>query len=160
MLQVTAKRRRKRCKAEKLRIRIKKVGVLTPVVKSVRGVIGEENFKELKSKGIALHTDVIRNFVATSDSDFGESVLRQLFAAADKDNSGTIELEELEEALTSGLGFNFLRENQVKGIFKRADKDGNGSIDLNEFIKVAPKTLEQNLVKLAKNNGGDLGLLA
>ena len=33
-------------------------------------------------------------------------------------------------------------------------------ISLEEFMDEAPRTLKTNLVKLAKNNGGDMGLLA
>merc|ERR1712176_708295 len=157
--ETTKDKTEKKVESKKTENKNKKDGVFTPVVKGVRAVVGEELFTKLKYKGIGLHTDVIKNFVGTSDSEFGQFVLLQLFAAADKDNNGTIEVEELEEALNK-LGFDFLRENQVKSLFKRADKDGNGSLDLEEFMKVAPKTLEQNLVKKAKNTGGDLGLLS
>lgn len=136
----------------------KKNGPLTPVVKGVKAALGEEEFKKLKVKGIGMHSDVIKGFVDTSDSKFGQFVLKQLFTAADKDGNGTIEQEELEAALKK-LGFDFLKDNQVKGIFQRADLDKNGCLDEEEFMKAAPKALQQNLVKLAKNNGGDLGLL-
>lgn len=137
----------------------KKNGPFTPVVKTVRIVIGDDKFKKLKLKGIGMHSDVIKGFVDTSDSKFGQFVLKQLFAAADKDKNGTIERDELEAALKR-LGFEFLKDGQMKGIFQRADADKNGGIDLEEFMKSAPKVLQQNLVKLAKNNGGDLGLLS
>ena len=35
-----------------------------------------------------------------------------------------------------------------------------GVIDYDEFVKEAPKTLKTNLVKLAKNNGAELGFLS
>ena len=35
-----------------------------------------------------------------------------------------------------------------------------GVIDYEEFVKEAPKTLKTNLVKLAKNNGAELGFLS
>ncbi|KAL7455042.1 hypothetical protein ACHAWC_006623 [Mediolabrus comicus] len=44
-------------------------------------------------------------------------------------------------------------------IINRADVNGDGMISLEEFMDEAPKTLKTNLVKLAKNNGGDMGLL-
>ena len=43
---------------------------------------------------------------------------------------------------------------------KRADEDDNCVIDYEEFVKEAPKTLKTNLVKLAKNNGAELGFLS
>ena len=42
---------------------------------------------------------------------------------------------------------------------KRADEDDNCVIDYDEFVKGA-KTLKTNLVKLAKNNGAELGFLS
>ena len=42
---------------------------------------------------------------------------------------------------------------------QRADKDKNGTIEFDEFTAEIPKTLKTNLVKLAKKNGGDMGLL-
>jgi Ca2+-binding EF-hand superfamily protein len=58
------------------------------------------------------------------------------------------------------LGFSWLQSKQIQGIFQRADLDDNGAIDFDEFMKEAPKTLRTNLIKLAKKNGGDMGLLA
>jgi Ca2+-binding EF-hand superfamily protein len=84
--------------------------------------------------------------------------LQQLFSLADANRSGTIDVDELKVALRA-LGFDWLKEEKVQGIFARADTDANGAIDLDEWIKEAPKTLKTNLVKLAKKNGGDMGLL-
>ena len=36
----------------------------------------------------------------------------------------------------------------------------NCVIDYEEFVEEAPKTLKVNLVKLAKNNGAELGFLS
>jgi len=57
------------------------------------------------------------------------------------------------------LGFKWLGEKQVGKIFERADDNGDEEISLEEFMSEAPKTLKVNLVKLAKANGGDMGLL-
>ena len=42
---------------------------------------------------------------------------------------------------------------------KRADLDKNGDIDWDEYVRAAPKTIRTNLVKLAKKNGTEMGLL-
>lgn len=135
-----------------------KEGVFSPMVLFVKGVLGDETLNKVRGKAINVHSDVIKSFVGTSESAFGDAVLRSMFRLADKDGNGTISEDELEVALHS-LGFSWLQDKQVGGIFKRADLDENGVIDMDEWIKEAPKTLKTNLVKLAKKNGGDLGFL-
>ena len=136
-----------------------KEGVFSPVVTTLKSVVGEDELNKLRGKVITMHSDVIKNFVGTSDSAFGQAVLKSMFAAADVDRNGTLEASELEKALKT-LGFRYLNEKQLRGIFERADADKDGHIDLDEWMKDAPKTLRTNLVKLAKKNGGDMGLLA
>jgi EF-hand domain pair len=136
-----------------------KDGVFSPMVLFVKGVLGDELLNKVRGKVISLHSEVIGSFVETAETTFGDAVLRSLFKLADKDSNGTICKDELQFALRS-LGFSWLQEKQIEGIFQRADGDGNGSIDIDEWVKEAPKTLRTNLVKLAKKNGGDMGLLA
>ena len=135
-----------------------KEGVFSPVVTTLKSVMGEDELNKLRGKAITMHSDVIKNFVGTSDSAFGQAVLKSMFAAADVDRNGTLEASELEKALKT-LGFRYLNEKQLRGIFERADADKDGHIDLDEWMKDAPKTLRTNLVKLAKQNGGDMGFL-
>ena len=85
--------------------------------------------------------------------------MKSLFSMADKDKNGTIEESELALAFQF-LGFDWLKEKQVRSILQRADKDQNGVLDMEEWLSEAPKTLRTNLIKLAKKNGGELGLLA
>jgi len=136
-----------------------KDGVFSPMVLFVKGIMGDQLLNKVRGKVISLHSDVIGSFVDTSSTAFGDAVLRSLFRLADKDESGTIDKEELQVALQS-LGFTWLEAKQVDGIFKRADADGNGSIEMDEWMAEAPKTLRTNLIKLAKKNGGEMGLLA
>mmetsp|Transcript_57068 Transcript_57068/g.170095 ORF Transcript_57068/g.170095 Transcript_57068/m.170095 type:complete len:107 (-) Transcript_57068:67-387(-) len=105
-----------------------------------------------------MHSDIIKRFVATADSSFGQTVLVRLFSAADRNGDGKLDEDEVADALRK-LGFSWLKEKQVGGIVKRADLDKNGYIDFEEFVREAPKTLKTNLVKLAKKNGGEMGLL-
>jgi hypothetical protein len=137
-----------------------KTGVFSPAVLLVKDAYGDDAaFNKFRAKVISMHSDVISSFVETSDSATGKAALRTLFQFADRDQSGTIEEEELAHAF-SVLGFDWLKEKQLKGIFKRADKDGNGAIDMEEWFSEAPKTLRTNLIKLAKKNGGEMGFLA
>jgi hypothetical protein len=136
-----------------------KDGVFTPVVKTAKNVMGEEELNKLRGKVIGLHSNVITDFVGTADSPFGQTVLKQMYAAFDTDRNGTLEESELEKVLKT-LGFSYLNTKQVNGIFERADADADGHIDEEEWKADFPKTLRTNLIKLAKKNGGDMGLLS
>lgn len=136
-----------------------KTGLFAPVVLLAKNAIGDDQLNKIRGKAIAEHSKVIGGFVETANTGVGENVLRTLFRLADVDKSGTIEEHELAAAFQT-LGFDHLKEKQVKGIFARADKDENGAIDWEEFRKEAPSTLRTNLIKLAKKNGGELGFLA
>ena len=135
-----------------------KEGIFSPIVVAASAVIGSEQLNKVRAKAISIHSDLIKSFVGTSDSAFGQSVLQQLFKYVDTDSSGYIDKEELSKAL-SLLGFKWLKEKQVNSIFDRADVNNDGIISIEEFMAEAPRTLKTNLVKLAKNNGGDMGLL-
>mmetsp|Transcript_38889 Transcript_38889/g.66376 ORF Transcript_38889/g.66376 Transcript_38889/m.66376 type:complete len:253 (+) Transcript_38889:37-795(+) len=137
---------------------VHKEGVFSPIVIAAGAVLGDDQLNKIRAKIISLHSDIIKSFVGTSDSEFGKAVLRQIFDAVDTDNSGYLDKEELAVALNM-LGFKWLGEKQVEKIFARADANGDLEISLEEFMEEAPKTLKVNLVKLAKNNGGDMGLL-
>jgi hypothetical protein len=135
------------------------VGVFSPIVLTAKKVVGDERLNKIRAKVISLHSEVIGGFVQTYDSPIGRSVLKSLFEVADVNKNGKIEEEELAAAMHL-LGFSWLQAKQVQGIFKRADLDENGDIDFDEFMKEAPKTLRTNLIKLAKKNGADMGLLS
>jgi EF hand len=137
---------------------VHKKGIFSPVVQVSKIALGSERLNKVRAKVISMHSDVISSFVSTADTALGNLVLRQLFRFADKDGSGAIDETELRAALQT-LGFDWLQEKQITGIFERADMDTNGAIDMDEWIKEAPRTLRTNLIKLAKKNGGDMGLL-
>lgn len=149
---------KKKAVPKKAKAAAHKEGVFSPLVLFMKGVLGDAALNKVRGKGITIHSDVIASFVATSESAFGDAVLRSLFKLADKDANGTICRDELKIALQS-LGFTWLQEKQVNGIFHRADADKNGAIDLDEWMAAAPKTLRTNLTKLAAKNGGELGFL-
>jgi hypothetical protein len=136
-----------------------KEGVLSPIVKSIKAVMGDEELNKLRGKVIGMHSELIGNFVATADTPFGQAVLKRMYATFDSDRNGTLEESELEKLLLT-LGFSHLNAKQIHGIFDRADSDHDGHVTMEEWMKEAPKTLRTNLIKLAKKNGGDMGLLA
>jgi len=120
--------------------------------------MGEKELNKLRADVIAQHTKVISSFVDTSESPFGQIVLRKMFEAADKDGNGTLDRNEILSALRA-MGFDFIGDEQVDTIMSRADIDKNEVIDFEEFVRETPRTLRSSLVKLAKQNGHDLGFL-
>jgi len=135
------------------------MGIFAPAVIGAKQVLGTKELNTLRGDVIGVHSKVIAAFVDTSESPFGQIVLKRMFEAADKDGNGSLDKEEVREALHA-LGFKFVKEKQIGQIFSRADLDGNEVIDFEEFVQEAPKTLRTSLVKLAKQNGHDLGFLA
>jgi|EP00956_Cyclotella_meneghiniana_P032729 hypothetical protein len=135
-----------------------KEGLLSPLVYAANSILGKDELNKLRAKIISYHSDIIKSFVDTADSEFGKSVLKQLFVITDVDKSGYLDKEEVASAFNL-LGFDWLGEKQVGKIFERADLNADGEISLEEFMEEAPKTLRVNLVKLAKKNGGEMGLL-
>ena len=135
-----------------------KDGVFSPIVYVAKNALGEDRLNKIRGKFISYHSDIIKSFVDTYETPFGQTALVRLFALVDKNRDGALDKTELAEAFRA-LGFSWLKEKQVEGILKRADTDENGVIDFEEFAKEAPKTLRTNLVKLAKKNGGEMGLL-
>jgi hypothetical protein len=60
--------------------------------------------------------------------------LTQMFKTFDKDNSGTIDANELHQMLLyMGVA---TTENEVKEMIAQVDKNGDGDIDLDEFLMV------------------------
>lgn len=135
------------------------VGPFAPVVTGAKAVMGEKELNKLRGDVIAAHSKVISAFVDTSESPFGQIVLSKMFEAADKDGNGTLDREEIKEALHA-LGFKFIKDKQLDIIFERADENDDLVIDFEEFVKESPKTLRSSLIKMAKQNGHDLGFLA
>jgi len=135
-----------------------KDGVFSPIVYAAKNTLGEDKLNIIRARIISYHSDIIKSFVDTYETPFGQTALVRLFALMDKNRDGTLDKIELAGAFRA-LGFSWLKEKQVEGILNRADVDKNGVIDFEEFAKEAPRTLRTNLVKLAKKNGGEMGLL-
>jgi hypothetical protein len=137
-----------------------KDGMFTPAVGVLKEVMGASELKKFRAEVIKAHGSVMGDFIDTAETKFGRWTLRRLFDAADKDKSGKLDEDELMSAMLA-LGFKWMEdEKKVAQLVKKADQDGDGLIDFEEFKKVAPIALKQNLLKLAKGNGGELGMLS
>ncbi|XP_020205845.2 calcium-dependent protein kinase 11 [Cajanus cajan] len=93
-----------------------------------------------KLKKMALHVIAER----LSEEEIGG--LKELFKMIDKDNSGTITFEELQEGLKS-VGCD-LMESEIKSLMDAADIDNNGTIDYGEFLAA---TLHLNKMERENN---------
>jgi len=60
----------------------------------------------------------------------------RVFKLYDRDNSGSLDISELEFALTSTLGY-IVPLKEVEKLVKKYDKDGSGGLDLDEFTALA-----------------------
>lgn len=135
-----------------------KDGIFSPAVLAAKQILGDDQLNKIRAKAISLHSDVISSFVDTYDSPLGKAIAQQFFAIMDKNKDGKLDEEEIANAFQS-LGFDWLKEKQIKGILARADTNNDGFVDFTEYLNELPKTLRTNLIKLAKKNGGDLGFL-
>lgn len=137
---------------------VAKRGIFSPAVEGAKKLMGEQELREFRAKVILEHSKVIGKFVDTSDSKFGRIALKALFEAADGNGDGTLDVDEVRAACNA-LGFSWLDEEKSQVLVAKADVDENDVIDFEEFCTSAPKVLRTNLVKLAKQNGNDLGFL-
>ena len=71
----------------------------------------------------------------TSSSQLTE--LKEMFKTLDKNNDGSISLEELEEGMSDIVALFNLDEPDVREMLAAADADKNGTIDYGEFIAAA-----------------------
>ena len=110
-------------------------GPFAPAVRGLKRLMGDQELNELRAKIIGEHSKVIKQFVDTSDSPTGQIALKVLFEAADKDGNGTLDKEEVKEALQA-LGFTFIEDGDVDRIFKKADADKNGAWPLRERTRL------------------------
>lgn len=134
-----------------------KEGVFSPVVQVAKAALGEDKLNKIRGKVIGVHSDIISSFVETHDSVLGNAVIKHIYGLFDENKDGKLDANELRSAFET-FGFSWLQEKQVDGIVKRAGGE-NGYLVFDQFKQEFPKTLRTNLVKLAKKNGAEMGLL-
>jgi len=135
-----------------------KEGVFSPLVFVAKEVMGANELKKFRAEIISYHSGGIKDFVNTYESAIGQKVVEEAFKIMDENNDGVIDDKELIKGLHA-LGFSWMDEKQIKGIVKKADKNKNGVLEFDEFNATVSKILKTNLLKLAKQNGDDMGLL-
>jgi len=136
-----------------------KDGPFTPTVVGFKVLMGDENLNSLRNYFIKLHGEVQEAAIDTHETETGQALMGWLFEQADKDGNGVIDKAELMEAMEK-LNFSWMDEKRIDKLIKKADKNDNEVLEYEEFAASSPKFLKQNLLKLAKKNGADLGLLS
>lgn len=136
-----------------------KDGPFTPTVVGFKVLMGDENLNSLRNYFIKLHGDAQTAAIDTHDTEMGKAMMGWLFDQADKDKNGTIDKQELQEAMQK-LGFDWMDEKRIDKFIKKADDNKDEVLQYEEFAKTSPKFLKQSLLKLAKKNGADLGFLS
>lgn len=85
------------------------------------------------------------------------------FSLFDKDRSGTIDVNELKDAMRA-LGI-FLKKKEVRLVMTKVDKDGSGAIDKEEFMslmaeQIVNRNQEEELKKVFQYyDDDDIGLI-
>jgi len=77
---------------------------------------------------------------------FREDLCLQVFRSLDRDSSGFISVQELQELLDSGEAHDFLGSHlhdEAHRMIQRYDADGDGRLDFVEFTKLVTQTPER-----------------
>jgi Ca2+-binding EF-hand superfamily protein len=131
--------------------------------------LSEVDYIDIFSEAHESNEVFVENFISENPSDLlgaEFTVSRQglgleFFSAADVNQDGELDEEELAHALTMGKIFFPLPPEMSKRIFLELDKNKNGKIDRGEFV-AALRNKEQELIelftKLDKNHDGYLDL--
>ena len=67
--------------------------------------------------------------------------IEKAFKLFDVDNSGSIDINELKEAMKA-LGI-YLKKEEIKKIMDEVDEDGSGTIELREFTDLMKKQMNK-----------------
>ena|SRR3990167_8872399 len=82
------------------------------------------------------------NQAAANVDDYRKIVYGKIFDMIDRDGGGSLEPDELKDALAA-LG-EFLTDEEVKDMINEIDGDGSGSIEKDEFYKLIQSRIRDN----------------
>ncbi|GFR52072.1 hypothetical protein Agub_g14595 [Astrephomene gubernaculifera] len=111
-------------------------------VQNTRGKDGRpKDATEIKSMHMAIQMALLKLQLRRCGRPVSLDRLVQAFAYMDKDSSGALSAEEVEDALNS-LGV-FVTKEVMETIMRTFDKNNSGGVDYYEFVKALYPTLDQ-----------------
>ena len=105
----------------------------------------EEIYKNLDmdNNGYIEYEEFVRAAVS-KEKFLSENVLKYAFKYFDKDNSGEITFDEIEEVFKESVSDKTKVHDSLKQIISEVDANGDGVIDFNEFVFIMKKMLKKN----------------
>eukprot|EP00957_Ditylum_brightwellii_P009821 740869-Ditylum_brightwellii.AAC.1 len=70
-------------------------GIFSPGVYIAKTVLGEEKLNKVRAKATSLYSGVIKSFVETADSFFGQHALVDMLKVADKNGDGKLDNDKV-----------------------------------------------------------------
>ena len=103
----------------------------------------EEIYKniDMDNNGYIEYEEFVRAAVS-KEKFLSESILRYAFRYFDKDNSGEITFDEIEEVFKESIPDKTKVHESLKKIISEVDANGDGVIDFNEFAFIMKKMLK------------------
>ena len=105
----------------------------------------EEIYKniDMDNNGYIEYEEFVRAAVS-KEKFLSENVLKYAFKYFDKDNSGEITFDEIEEVFKESVSDKTKVHDSLKQIISEVDANGDGVIDFNEFVFIMKKMLKKN----------------
>ena len=97
---------------------------------------------DMDNNGFIEYEEFVRAAVS-KEKFLSEGVLRYAFKYFDKDNSGEITLDEIEEVFKESVSDKTKIHDSLKQIINEVDANGDGVIDFNEFVFIMKKMLNK-----------------
>ena len=95
----------------------------------------------MDNNGYIEYEEFVRAAISKEKFISNENILRFAFNYFDKDNSGSIDRDELNEVFKQGNSDPIAVQKALDKIIEEVDKDKNGTIEFEEFVHVMKKML-------------------
>ena len=96
---------------------------------------------DMDNNGYIEYEEFVRAAISKEKFLSNENILKFAFNYFDKDNSGSIDRDELNEVFKQGNSDPIAVQKALDKIIEEVDKDKNGTIEFEEFVHVMKKML-------------------